>query len=189
MLTFYEPNHTYRWNNAIVPGVTEILEDCGISDFSMVPRDALEAAQERGRLVHEITHMYDEDDLDMQSVDPSLQPYLDGWAKFRGDTGFTPELIEERVYNESYRYAGTLDRVGTMGTGRRTVVDIKTGIYLPAVRLQLTGYSYCLDELADCIAVYLTDQGKYRVSGPYDPTEYFADFAAALRIWNYKRRD
>ena len=188
MLTFDEATHTYRVDGVVVPNVTSVLEDCGNSDFSMVPADKLEAAQERGRLVHEITHFFDEDDLDTASVDPDLLPYLEAWTKFRVHTGFTPELIEERVYSELYGYAGTLDRVGVMGHGRRALVDIKSGAILPAVRLQLAAYSYCLDEVMDCFAVQLKKDGNYSVHGPYDPTEYFSDFTAALKVYNNKRR-
>src|SRR5581483_1203958 len=99
-----------------LPGVTRALEGAGIVDWSMVPRDILVAAQERGTRVHEALHYLDDGELDEQNLDIEIL------------------LVEHMGFSAAHRYAGRMDRVVTLpkkGGGRRkSVIDFKTGIVL-----------------------------------------------------------
>jgi hypothetical protein len=85
--------HQYYLDDSPVPGCTSILQRCGYSDYSMVRADVLEAKAEFGSLVHSYTHMYDDDDLDLNDlIDyPEYARRVEGWAQFRNDWDFTPD--------------------------------------------------------------------------------------------------
>ena len=116
--------HTYRRGSVVLPSVTQVLEDVGIIDYSFLPGETRDAALERGRKVHTLTQYDDEGDLDESTVRPELMPYLDGWRKFRGESGIGQRqiiLIEHAMMYE-FSYAGTVDRV----FDGAFIVDIKT---------------------------------------------------------------
>ena len=139
------------------PNVTSILKDAGIVDtrfFDTYSRD-------RGKAVHLATALYDRGDLDEDSVDPIVRPYLDAWIRFRAESGFVPEMIERIVWNENFLYAGTLDRTGTI-TGRQVLLDIKSGAAQPYTALQTVAYAECLDGNYQRYAIELHDNGKYK---------------------------
>jgi hypothetical protein len=128
----------YAWQEDGVgfsaPSVTTILSP--LNDFSKVPPDRLEWARERGQAVHAVTAMYDEGTLDPSSVHPIIQRFLDGWVKFRADTGFVPLWTEAFVRSKKYGYAGRLDRIGYLPAGERwpechVIADLKTGATIP----------------------------------------------------------
>jgi hypothetical protein len=113
VLNFYEATHEYRLDGVLLPSVTKILEDVGLSDYSMVPNDQLEKYQERGQRVHEITRLWDLGDLDESSLNEAGRRYLESWIKFRKkhiphSVAFS--VVERPLASGLYRYAGTPDR-------------------------------------------------------------------------------
>ncbi len=128
-LQFDAATHTYRLNGEVVPSVTEILKPIS-PDFSMVKADVLEAAADRGRAVHRMIELLESDDLDLQGLHPDLLPYLDRYMAFKDATGFQWEASEVMGASERWRFAGTLDMLGSIG-GRRVLVDIKTSASIP----------------------------------------------------------
>lgn len=127
--------HEYRRSDGRrVPGVTEILSAVGVStDFeelggrSPATRDAIERKRALGHALHADAHAYDDDDLDLDTVDPTVRPYLDAWIEFRANTGIRPLVRERLVYHPSWLYAGTLDGLFVTPLDRIVLVDIKTG--------------------------------------------------------------
>ena len=92
-----------------------------------------------------------------------------------------PQLIEHRVFNEAYRYAGCLDRVGSVPDGSEFLVDIKTGQVPAAVAVQLAAYAACLPHpraFRRC-CVELDADGGYRVIG-FETRDYQRDFDTFL---------
>lgn len=133
-LTFDEIAHVYRYADEVVPSVTQILRATGVSvDFqslsamSAIMRAAIELKREIGSALHADAHAFDDDDLDLGAVDPRVRPYLDAWIEFRMNSGLTPDVRERRVFHKGMRYAGTLDGIFTTRSGKRVLVDIKTG--------------------------------------------------------------
>lgn len=182
-LTFDEASHTYQFNGQVVPGVTSILSP--LTDFSRVPPAVLEAASQFGKAVHRACELDDLGELDEAALDPALKPYLQAWRKFSAEHQVQWDVIEEPVYHNTMRYAGTPDRFGLVN-GVRTVVDIKSTAQLyPAVGPQLAAYANALLEpFAIRMAVQLKADGTYVAKAYKDPTDWpmFASLLT-LRTW------
>jgi hypothetical protein len=148
-LTFDAETHTYRWNGELVPGVTSILRP--LCSFDFVKPDVLAAASAFGTAVHKTCELADLGTLDEEALDPELAPYLAQWRKFCADFGCEWEWIEAPFYHQAMRYAGTVDRIGTV-KGQAAVLDIKTSASLyPSVGPQLAAYA----------RAYAPDTGQY----------------------------
>jgi hypothetical protein len=133
-LDFDAATHQYRVAGALVPSVTTILRATGVSvDFEAVAAssramaDAIALKREIGTALHADAHAFDDNDLDLGTVDSRVLPYLDAWMTFRANTRLTPLTRERRVYHPQLRYAGTLDGIFLSPVGRHVLVDIKTG--------------------------------------------------------------
>lgn len=166
-LEFDEASHTYRVDGVELPSVTTVLCDVGVIDYSHIPGPARAAALLRGRMVHVATHYDDEGDLDETTVDPAIMPFVEAYRRFRADSGFRPELVERRGYNQTYRYAGTLDRTGWIGSAR-VLVDIKTNCAERWVALQLAAYAAMFDQprTYQRVCVELHDDTTYALVFP-----------------------
>ncbi|MCK9433216.1 MAG: hypothetical protein M0R00_09695 [Candidatus Omnitrophica bacterium] len=180
-----DANHVYHdAGGQVVPGVTGILKGAGLIDDRFFD----EYSRDRGSLVHQACAMYDRDDLDMDTLDPVLAPYVSGWIKFRKESGFVPALIESIVFNEQYFYAGTLDRTGNMN-GQEYILDIKSGAAQPWTAAQLAAYSACLwSNGRKRGAVELRDDGTYKLT-EYKDRNDLQIFLSALAIVNWKRNN
>jgi hypothetical protein len=134
-LSFDAELHEYRLpTGQRVPSVTEVLCAVGVStDFeglrlgSARIRQAIDLKRDIGTALHHDAHAYDDNDLLWASVDPRVEPYLRAWATFRENTGATPLTRERRLFHPLYGYAGTLDGIFLLPTGRVVLVDLKTG--------------------------------------------------------------
>lgn len=190
MLDFDQATHAYSIQGVRVPSVTQILEDTGIVDFSFIPRETREMALHRGSMVHLACQLYDERDLADGSVDQAIVPYLNAWKRFLVESGFVIEEIEQRGFNERFRYAGTADRIGRLN-GMPTIVDIKTNQIPNAIRLQLAAYCEFrrFPTTIGRAGVELHADETYRlVTIPVKQhTQDFNDFCCALRVYQLKR--
>lgn len=194
MLAFDAATHRYSWEGKPVPGVTSVLAP--LSSMHMVDPDLLQAASAFGTAVHLACELDDLGQLDERDLDPALVPYLAGWRLFSKDWQVQWNGIEEQVYHPKLRYAGTLDRRGTViQPGRNTVeaaiVDIKSGSSLyPSVGPQLAAYSNAVcDGKGEALgylrlAVQLKDDGTYVAKKYRDATD-FALFASLLTLRNW----
>ncbi len=177
----------------VIPGVTNSIEEAGLSDFSKANPDVLKRAQEFGKAVHTACHLHDINDLDMGSLDPALKPYLHAWLKWEKDTGFILESSEQIVYSKIYRYAGTYDRIGRID-GIKTLIDIKSGTTLPkTIALQTAAYMEAHNEgkiregkIKRRLVVQLLEKGTYRMQ-EYKEKSDFSVFLACLNIVNWKK--
>jgi len=193
---FDPKEHRYYVDDVEWPGVTRALEECKLVDFSMVPRHILLAAQERGTRVHDALHFLDDGELDLASLEAALAGYVDAYERFKVETRFTPTLVERFVCDPVYRWAGRLDRVGFFenkhGGHDDAVVDFKSGLVLPAHRVQLVAYASGLPEPRKYrrMTLGLEADGSYRVH-EYDPQSYGNDlntFRAAVALWHWKQQ-
>jgi hypothetical protein len=175
--TFDEEKHEYRLNGILLPSVTQILSP--LHDFSRIDPYRLERARQFGTAVHLATELDDANELDEDSLDPKLKPCLEAWRRFKAETGFEIEHIEQPVYSPSLLVAGTIDRVGKMRRhkNQRMVVDIKTGAWLYAtIGLQLAGYKLIWNEthkkrVTGRASVRLFQNGKYKLDFWDDPLD------------------
>lgn len=180
-LEYDDAKHEYRLNGRRVPSVTQVLKLAGIIDDSWYTSDACT----RGTYVAQATEWYDRGELDEASLDPALRPYLDAWDKFLVDTRCEVYAIEERVCNEVYCYAGTLDRRIKIGDAEY-IIDIKTGSEERWHPLQTSAYARCFhDRHLFRASVYLKDDGTYTRRNHTDCTDG-AIFMAAAAVANWK---
>ena len=138
---FRESDHTYHYRGRRIPSVTELLKP--VTGYR-----GDEAAMALGTAVHDATALDDYDDLDEDSVQPEVWPYLEAWRSFRRQHLVGPVFdgIEEMVHHPRLGYAGTLDRRGEVQWPRDghkpSILDIKTGSgSYPWYPLQLYAYA------------------------------------------------
>lgn len=199
MLEFDEATHTYTLDGARVPSVTQVLDRLGT--YAGIPADVLARKAEIGDAVHYATELHDRDELDAATVPDEIAGYLIAWLKFRDQTGFEPEFIEQRVFSSTFRYAGTCDRIGTFSALRGVkpaeyaLIDLKcTYRILPAVGAQLAAYRHAWNESANRalqvrrrFAVLLKSDGTYRLEECADQSDWSV-FVAALTLHNWRER-
>jgi hypothetical protein len=191
-LDFEESTHTYRFGGQVVPSVTQILAP--LANLSFVDPDVLEAARAFGTAVHKACELDDLGTLDEDELDPALGPYLSAWRKFCREYEVRWDMVEMRVFHKQLRYAGTLDRFGTVRLAphlaHRTpaMVDIKSGTQLfPSVGPQLAAYHRAVPTASVTtkrLAVQLKPDGTYFAKWHDDPND-FAVFASLLTISNW----
>lgn len=164
------------------PRVTEILRYSGVTDFSAIPAATLEYAQTRGTAVHSACHFLDEEDLDWSTLDPAIEGYVRAWERFKSESGFVPDMIEQSVYCPTYQYRGTLDRTGTMGD-KKVLIDIKTGPPGPSAALQTAAYAACLTGTFARYAVHVREDGSYKLHSYTDRNDIaiFRSYIATMR--------
>ena len=190
MLIFDEPTHTYKWNGAPVPSVTTIIAP--LIDFSMVRPEILERGRQLGSAVHRMTELHDQDDLDESSLSDVMLKYLAGWKKFRADTGFVPQTIEQRMYHPQFGYCGTSDRTGIISR-KKAVIDIKKMMTLgKVIGIQLAAYQAMHNLKGEGIthryALGLRPDGSYRLEPYLDPKD-FNVFLSLLNILDWKKQN
>lgn len=178
-LEFKDDGHVYTLNGKWIPSVTEILRAENFIDTSFFT----DRGRERGKLAHLAIHLHDAGELDEDSLDPVLRPYLDAWIKFKADTGCTVIESEQPCADALGRYAGTPDKI-LMLDGKATVADIKTGAILPSVRLQLCAYCEA-KTIYRRVAVQLCDDGKYKLH-TYTDRQDFGIWNAVLAVYHWK---
>lgn len=184
-LDFDQPSHTYRLNGAVVPSVTQVLAP--LNDYSMVPPDILEAARIFGTHVHEACDLYNRDELDWSSLDPSLVPYVEAWKQFLDDSGAVVIASECRVFHDLLGYAGSPDVVLAWGS-RVVIPDIKATAVVPAtVGPQTSAYAKAYQRMHGgreparyCIHL---QAGQYRSHVRNDP----ADWPTFVTALNWKK--
>jgi len=182
---FIEESHTYYMDDVPVPSVTQALVDAGIINTEFFTA----WGRMRGSAVHKATELYDQDDLNEETLDPAISGYLEAWKRFRREFRLEIEEIELEMYHPGSKYAGTLDRAGVGHNGKdRVIVDIKTGVLTRAVGLQLTGYADLYQEMTGKIVnkiygVQLKEDGSYRMR--MDPLD-FATWRGVLAVSQWK---
>lgn len=200
-LTFEPEAHAYHLNGERLPSVTQVLEP--LINYDGVPNGILQHAADRGTAVHLATEYFDDGDLDEDSIDPEILPYVQAWQRFRAESGFEVLRSEVRVYSERHRYAGTVDCIGVM-RGRLVMVEKKTtAILAAATAIQVTAYLKAYNEhvpaaerAKDCYSVHLRRDGTYRLD-QHEPLTHWAAFlalrypddsdsAATLAAWKAK---
>jgi hypothetical protein len=195
MIVFNKEKHEYTLDGNKLPSVTHILQKTGFYDFDMVKPEIIEAAADFGKCAHKGAELYDLNDLDERALARPLKPYLESWKRFREDTGFIPIEIEKPVYSKKYRYAGTPDRIGTIGNAI-TVVEIKSTAQIDRVSaIQAIAYLEAYNEdkplkekATKRMVVQLCPDGMYRLPKKdfFKPTD-FNTFLAALTVYNFHK--
>jgi hypothetical protein len=163
MLSFDETSHTYTQDGIVVPSATQIIS-------AMIPTEAskyyTEAGRERGKQVHLACELYDEKDLDEETLDPRLIPYLEGWKKFLRETRVTIVDTEHRGASK-FGFAGTRDRLAIDHKGDKILIDIKSSIAKPKwIGIQLGFYQQLAEEqghkISERWSIHLPGDGTFK---------------------------
>lgn len=180
--------HAYSVGGRKVPSVTSVL---GILDsFDAIPPDILQAAAQFGTHVHKACDLYNKNELDLETLDPALLPYLNGWIAFLFNTGARVLESERRVYHKKLNYAGCLDAIVAWHE-IPDLIDIKTGTAVPrSARIQTAAYRAAYMEETGVklsrvrYVVQLVGAGAYKLYRYADPADYNV-FLSALNIANF----
>ncbi|MEN6440510.1 MAG: hypothetical protein ABFD97_18200, partial [Syntrophobacter sp.] len=181
-LTFDEATHTYRVNGRPIPSVTGILRAENFIDTAFFT----DYGRERGKLAHLAIHLLDMGELDEESLDPVLSPFVEAWKRFRADTGVEIIESEQPIVDPLRRYAGTPDKIAML-YGKTTVLDVKTGTVSPWVRLQLCAYCEAKG-IYRRAAVQLNDDGTYKMH-TYTDRQDFGVWNATLAVYWWKANE
>jgi len=182
-LNFDPSTHTYTLDGKVLPSVTQILQGVGLINFNGIDPGILKKAADFGTAVHQATALDDLGDLDEESLDPALKPYLEAWRGFRGPMKF--DAIEQPLCHPDYGFAGTPDRVKW-----NTIYDIKTGTTVyPSTGIQLAGYSILAGiPTARRLAVQLKADGTYQVHEFKDRKDREI-FLACLSVYKWREKN
>lgn len=192
LLEFDVEDHAYSVKGVRLPSVTQIM---GTQFPLNVPKERLEFARQMGRAIHSATELYDRGDLDFDTVDPRVVPYLEAWIKFLRETSCKVVSVEERVMHPFLRYAGTLDRTVRMaGIASLCVLDLKRPVLGPRVGVQLAAYAGAYnqgkarpDQVLRRFGIQLRADGNYRLHEYKDGADWSV-FIAALTIHNWRQQ-
>ena len=192
VLTLDEATHAYRLGAVILPSVTQVIGTV-LQDWSAYPQEVLARKRELGTLVHEATSLDSAGELDEDSVDEEVRPYLEAWRRFMREAQPRIVTTECIVHHPIYRYAGTLDNEIILN-GKRGILDKKTGELDAFVGLQLAAYQEAVDynrkygESKRALArwaIRLRPDATYRLES-YVGKNDFTVFLAALTIYNWR---
>jgi len=182
-LEFDEEKHIYTLDGRRLISVTEALSL--VDDRRKDPYYL-----QRGRIIHLACELFDRGELDEETVDPQILPRLEAWKKFRTDTGFVPDRIEEKFYHPVYLYGFKFDVHGFLN-GSEVMIDRKSS---PHRTDALQGSAYVAgleaqDPPIKCkkgFDIYLKENGTYKL----DPIKYlrsnFQTFLAVLTAHRWR---
>jgi hypothetical protein len=154
-VAFEKEGHVYTANGVIVPSITQILTAEGFIDTTHYD----EWSRDKGSMVHLACHYDITNELDEESLDDEIRPYLYAFRKFLAQSGFKVERSEVPGINTTYGYAGTPDLVGNFP-------NPKYG--------------------QNRFALELNKEGKYKLI-PHTENQDFAVFLAAVATYKWKR--
>ena len=189
--TFDSVRHLYLDENDYpVPSTTQALKAAGLISFDHINPRILEHKRQIGTLVHQVTEMFDRgEDLSDYDIPIEIKPYLDGYANFRLDCHFEPDLIEHRQLAEcrGMRWGMTTDRTGLI-CGAQHVIELKCGAAHPAHGVQLASYDLGLNgkQRFSRVSVQLSPDFPrgYKVHAWEDPADYSVWLSALVcTIW------
>jgi len=185
-LIFDEESHCYRLNGSVLPSVTTVIKEAGLSPHygsNAVP------ARDRGAAVHKALELMDNAlELDQSTIEEGWRPYLAAYQKFTKECCPIWRHVELRGYHKTLLYAGTIDRVGIV-LGRDSVLDVKTGALLPWTALQAAAYAEMLPApIGARLArwgLQLSNNGSYKLE-EYKDRNDFSVFNAALTTYKWR---
>jgi hypothetical protein len=126
----FEPgSHVYTYNGQHWPSITQILKAEGFIDTTWFD----DWSRDKGSMVH-LAVKYDlAGELNEESLDDEIRPYLKAFRKFMAESGFKVDKSEIPGVNTTHRYSGTPDLTGCFpksGPCRRFALELnKEGKY------------------------------------------------------------
>jgi len=193
MLDFEESTHKFEHKGLVIPSVTQLLKEAGITpDYSLFSNTK---ALRIGNAVHMATSLSDEERLDTQSISTPIVPYMTAWSAYRDAHKPIKIMANESSFvREDFSLVGTPDRIVLQeitGVEHYVVEEIKTGEAAPWHFAQLAGYMALVGVPTGRI-VYLRSDGSFKPNhldwGADKCTKAFRGFLGAHQVWKFKRR-
>ena len=188
--TFQSAGHIYQIDGKIGPSVTQVLTLAGLDELAHVPRRFLARAAAIGTAVHQACEFLDENDLDLDSLDPTIVGYVLGYQKFKLERNFEMVTIERRGVTVDptpggLAYGFCLDRIGILD-GKEVLIDIKTATKKsPSWAIQTAAYAEAVQFEGARLAVHVTKEGSYKLI-PHEDTADFDQWHHALATAHWK---
>jgi len=179
-------DHVYTLGKRVIPGVTQIIGEAGLSGLDGIPPWQLEQAALRGTHVHTACELLDAGTLDWGTVSPEIEGYVHGWRALKD--AMRPTILESEQIgmNPGELFAGKPDRVVKI-RGVRGVVDIKSGASCASHWLQIEAYKRIVGVQVGWI-VYVRKDGTYTLAGPVRDARAWYTFQAALTVYQWKHK-
>jgi hypothetical protein len=169
-----------------LPRVTQIIKAAGLlADYDNIDPYYME----RGTAVHLACQLYDENDLDPDSLTDDIRDRVEAYIDFRREMRVEIHEIELDVVHDTLRYAGRLDRIATIN-GRRGILDIKGPIQAPWHGVQLALYLNAYASNIPTCGAYMrwsvhVEPGGYKLIA-HTSADDFAVARAALSLYHWK---
>lgn len=142
-LTFDEKAHEYYFDGRNVPGISKILKKLGLTKSYAGVNDYY---RQRGVFAHEAIELDLQGDLDFDTLDPALKPFVTAWRAFVAKHGYKAILTERMLYSPTEDYACRLDHFGIVDD-LLTVFDVKcTNSSDPGADWQVCGQAFVVAE-------------------------------------------
>ena len=206
MLQLNLDTHEYSQDGRPVTSVTQYLSRTGVRDGDEGYWNSISGAEyatdavaaQFGREFHTVAEMYLKGE-EVPDYDPAMEPWVEGFRKFRRDHGYLETyihegrpVIERSFYCKTYRYAMTLDWLPVDPDGGVYLLDWKTGTAW-CKHWWLQGAAYVrgvvenIPELRSMpVWIVKIGEGTYE-KREHSPREVRSDFNQFLSILNVHR--
>lgn len=172
------------------PSVTTVLGPW--QDFSQVPPDVMQEAQDRGIMAHNLFASYALG-LWIPSIPENCAGYFDSFRRWFDGTVEEVVAVEERIVHPVYHFTGQLDLLCLIrGDAGLMLLDNKTPLTLyPSWRVQVAAYKKLADQKYPNItrtgSLRLSREGKRAKLEEYSGTveRDFSIFLNCLSAFNY----
>jgi hypothetical protein len=204
-LRFDAKQHKYFVGDRELISVTTLLKVMGLQWYPN--NEAVRLKMELGSYVHQITEYYDKnrlgypvkfypeniyknDAIRKENGMHEALPYFEAYKKFLTETDCEVIEVEKRYYHPAWWYAGTIDRLVKLN-GQLSILDIKTGIPIPATALQIGGYAELYRHWHGVMpkghVLYLQKDGSYKLKEIERIPEQANTFLSALSVHYWKQ--
>lgn len=201
-----QPCHKYYLDGKEIPGLSYILDSCGLCRYDKARKDVMEAARERGDAAHYASKLFDEDypkklvgtpemilpeweeDALTEPLDPWTRSRMIGWLKFRVDFGYMPILTEKAMSHclHGMPYAFTLDSYGVGSPGNMLIEKKCTSAIEPSHAIQTAAQALPFKESNVGRYVVQLGDGDYKIIECKDrQDEKLFGCALALCHWRW----
>ena len=172
--------HVYTKGNIIIPGVTTILSDVGIIEYSKF------CTTGRGSRMHRVMELYFRGVLDYSQINQEEIDMIEWIASALKEQDLSVVETEKLLYNEVYHYCGTCDLVLENDDNEIIIADLKTGHKREEWhKIQLAAYIHSMKDVAHGMILYERSR-KYKMVSYNESRPYFSLFKAALTVYNFK---